>query len=185
MAASSHQRNAASSCDDAACLRPTMSTTAGTGGVRSRTVRSRTRTGGSSTATQTAPTTRRIPAPLLEEARPAGSISMKTRIQQRVHSILTVALCCAVVFLVVGLGLHTAGWGGAVASSLVAGGAVVEVACWFLYLSNYHEKSRARLASVLLPEDESDEPMPTESSSRRVPDDEDCGYENGAIFAKK
>lgn len=111
---------------------------------------------------------------------------MKTRIQQRVHSILTVALCCAVVFLVVGLGLHIAGWGGAVASSLIAGGTVIEVACWFLYLSSHHEKSRARLATVLqclegtvtvlLPEGDSDASMPTAGSSRRVPDDEYCGY---------
>ncbi|XP_065302971.1 uncharacterized protein [Dermacentor albipictus] len=177
MAASNSERNPATDCGDAACLRLTRSTTAGTGGLRPRTVRSRARTGGPTVA-EMPPPRGRIPIPLLEEARPAAAMKLRERFQERVERVLLVALSCAVVLLVSALVSHIANWHTSVGTSMLTAGILIEIACWFLYLCSRHEKTRAQLAVFLFPEAERDAAgvAATESSARRsrpAPKDDD------------
>lgn len=181
MAASNSEKNPTTNCGDAACLRPTKSTTAGTGGPQPRSVRSRPRTGGPTAAE--IPPPRRILTPLLEDARrPTGAMKMKERLQERVESILEVALSCAIGLLVTAFISFFTGRCSSVGTSFLAAGILIEFACGFLYLCSRREDMRAELAVILLSEVERDAGVvssATESRvrrSRRVPNDDGRDY---------
>ncbi|KAL3219890.1 hypothetical protein MRX96_005649 [Rhipicephalus microplus] len=108
MPASNREWTSAASGDDVACLRPTASTTSGTGGLRPRAVRSRTRAREHPAAAQEPPSCR-IPIPLLEEAQPTGATKLRHLVRKRLFCTLQVALSCAAVLLVIGISMHVLG----------------------------------------------------------------------------
>ncbi|XP_075535344.1 uncharacterized protein LOC142570929 [Dermacentor variabilis] len=167
-AESSSASHTATNCGDAACLRPSTSTTAGTGGLRPRAVRYRARAGGPTAAEMPPPPPRRrVPVPLLEEAHPPGTAKMKERLQELVESILLFAMSSAIVLIAAAVVSHLTGCHQAVGLSMLAASIVIDVASFVVYVSSRHERTREQLAVVLLP---------IQSSlwrSRCVPNDDD------------
>lgn len=100
---------------------------------------------------------------------------MRHLVRKRLFCTLQVALSCAAVLLVIGISMHVLGLYDFVAIWLVSIGVTIELASWFLYLCDLHEKSRALLAIVFLSEAERDAPTPAEGGSARVPKYDDCG----------
>ncbi|XP_065302330.1 uncharacterized protein [Dermacentor albipictus] len=149
---SSSASHTATNCGDAACLRPSTSTTAGTGGLRPRAVRRRARAGVPTAAeTPPPPPPRQIPAPLLEEAHSPGAAKRRERLEELVESILLFAMSSAIVLIAAAVVSHLTGCHHAVGLSMLAASIVIDVASFVVYVFNRNERTREQLAVVLLP----------------------------------
>ncbi|KAK8764182.1 hypothetical protein V5799_033209 [Amblyomma americanum] len=129
--------------NDAAILRPTSTMTTGAGFVRSR----------GAAAKRLAPLS--VPAPLLEEARPAGCKPPPGDcVRSVVHRLMAVALAAAVLSLAAAVAVFLLGCPMRLVSALLATGVTIQVCCWLLLLCSCAQKSRAILAALLMPRKE-------------------------------
>lgn len=93
-----------------------------------------------------------IPEPLLEDALPGGPAPWQNdRVKAVVDQIILRALSVALVSLVATFTALLLGWPTAVVVTLLATAITIEIACWALLLCTFAERSRAMLATILLP----------------------------------
>ncbi|KAK8782088.1 hypothetical protein V5799_016572 [Amblyomma americanum] len=132
--------------NDAAILRPTSTMTTGAGCVRSRGAAAK-------AAKRLAPWS--VPAPLLEEARPASCKPPPGDcVRSVVLRLIAVALAAAVLSLAAAVAVFLLGCPMTLVWALLATGVTIQVCCWLLYLCSCAQKSRAILAALLMPRKE-------------------------------